>query len=205
MTSIRAFTSKFKDKEKIMDEQIVMAEENRPPEKKETPMAVRIVKIVAFSLILCFVMCAFLTWYLTSVSDTILELEEKGKMDNTIWLVKYASVLPPVIVCAILLTLFYKFGNSYIAVKTQRDKAIIMSVVFLFTYAVLLTLILQRSQGWYLPDVEPEEGEEIVKTLFDRSVIWFSVQLIPFFIAISYHLLRSSNEKKEMSEGYEEE
>ena len=177
----------------MMDEQKILVKKNT--------LQVRIIKIVVFSLVLCFVMCACLAWYFTKVPETLHYLEEE-KRPNTQWLVQYGSVLPPVILCAILLTLFYKFGKSYIPVSTQRDKAVISGIVFLFTYAVLLPIVVSRSSAADI--TPPAEGEEEIKTLIERSVAWFTVQILPFLLMVSYHIFRASSEKKELCENEEE-
>lgn len=164
------------------------------------PLINRIIKIAIFSLLLCLVMYMLLAHYLETVPTKIAELEEEGNMTNTIWLVRYSSYLPPVIVVAILLTLFYKFGNSYIPVKTQRDKALIVTLVLLFTYCVLLPIVCAKSAGWQAP---PPEGEEDVKSVLELSIGWFCAQIIPFAMVIGYHLVRASSEKKELSENEE--
>ncbi len=183
-----------------------MQEIKKESSKKE--LVIRIVKIVAFTLLLCAVMCLSLKWYLESVSETVQYLEEE-KRTNTVWLVKYGSVILPVLTVALLLTFAYKIGNGYIAVKTQIDKAIITSTVCIFTYAYLFAEICNRSHGWMLP---PSEDAEDVKSLIERSIVWFSVQALSFLIMISYHAMRASNEKKELaqsiideSEGSEDE
>ncbi len=170
-------------------------------EKKNTtvrPIVIRIAKIVIFSAVLCLVMALLLSIYLKTVPSKITELTEKGKMDNTIWLVKYGSLLPPMIVVAVILTILYKFG--YVKVETQRDKAVIIAVLLLFTYFVLLPAVCARSEGWRDP---VPEGEEDVVSEIELSIGWFCAQIIPFGIMIGYHLVRASSEKKELCENEE--
>ena len=161
--------------------------------KSASTLAFRILKIIAFAALACLVMYIALTVYLDTVPAKIAELEEKGKMDNTVWLVKYASLLPPVIVVSVVLTLCYKFG--YVKVQTQRDKAIIIVVVILFTYLVLLPDVCARSEGWMDP---APEGEEDVISVLEQSIGWFCAQIVPLALALGYHLVRASSEKKEL-------
>ncbi len=171
-----------------------MQEMKKGSSKKE--LAIRIIKIVIFTLLLCGVICLSLKWYLESVSETVTYLEGE-KRPNTVWVVKYGSVILPSITVALLLTVAYKIGHGYIAVKTQIDKAVITSFVCIFTYAYLFVEICNRSQGWMLP---PAEDAEDVKSLLERSIIWFSVQALSFLIMISYHAMRAKNEKKELAQ-----
>ena len=166
--------------------------------KSARSLAFRILKIIAFAALACLVMYIALTVYLDTVPTKIAELEEKGKMDNTIWLVKYASLLPPVIAVSIILTLCYKF--CYVKVETQRDKAIIILIVILFTYLVLLPDVCVRSEGWQDP---VPDGEEDVASVLEQSIGWFCAQIVPFALALGYHLVRASSEKKELCKNEE--
>ena len=161
-------------------------------------LAFRILKIIAFAALACLVMYIALTVYLDTVPDKIAELEEKGKMANTVWLVKYSSLLPPVIAVSIILTLCYKFG--YVRVETQRDKAIIILIVILFTYCVLLPDVCVRSEGWQNP---VPDGEEDVASVLEQSIGWFCAQIVPLALALGYHLIRASSEKKELCKNEE--
>lgn len=177
-----------------------MTRKNKMQEQKikssSKSLIIRIIKIVVFALLLCGVMCLSLKWYLESVSATLEYLEEEER-PNTLWLVQYGSVLLPVVSVAVLLTVAYRIGNGYIPVKTQRDKAIISSLVCVFTYAYLFVKVCELSQGWNLP---PAEGAEDVKSVLERSIIWFCVQALSFLIMISYHVIRASSEKNGLSE-----
>lgn len=153
-----------------------------------------IYKMVICIAVLCIVMSVMLAVYNSSVPDTIAKLEEKGKVENVIWLVRYGSCLPPVIIIAIILTCFYSFGSSYTPVVTQKHKAIIVGVTFAFTYVVLVGYALLSSPGWNLPETDGEE----VKTMIETTAGWFLAQVVPFMILLSYHLVRMSSEKKEL-------
>ena len=158
-------------------------------------LALRIIKIIIISALVCIVVAAVLDAYVKLVPEKIAELTEKGNMDNTIWLVTYASYLPPIIIVSVILTILYKFG--YVKVESQRDKAIIIAVLLIFTYAVMLPEVIARSEGWRNP---PLEGEEDVVSLIEQTVGWFAAQIIPFALAIGYHLVKASNEKKELGD-----
>ena len=148
-------------------------------------------KLIICTVILCVIMSVMFAVYNSTVADTIAELEENGKMENMIWLVRYGSCLPPVIIVAIILTCFYSFGGHYTPVITQKHKAIVVGVTFAFTYVILLGGVMLSSPGWN----NPELGEE---NTFASCVGWFVAQLVPFMILLSYHLVRMSSEKKEL-------
>jgi len=155
--------------------------------------AFRILRVLFVTVLLCFVMSAALTAHLGTFSEKIAELEEKGNMDNTIWLLEYLLPILPVIVVAIILTVSYTFG--YVNVSSQREKAAIIAIVLLFTYCVLLPIVCARSEGWRDP---VPEGEEDVLSVLEKSITWFSVQIVPLVITLAYHLVRASGEKKEL-------
>ncbi len=158
----------------------------------KNPLLKRAGCIAVCTVVLCLCMCGLLTLYLKFIPSAITALEEEGKMDNTIWLVRYGSLLPPVIILVSLLTLFYKYVN-YAPIAIHIDKAVVILLVALFSYLVLFTVVKEKSQGWELP---PAEGEEDIKSLLELCVGWFAAQILPFIMAFSYHVIRAANEKK---------
>ncbi len=170
-----------------------MEKKNTASEKQAQANA--IYKVIVCAIALCVIMGIMLAIYNSTVPDILAGFEEEGNMEHTAWLVHYGSYLPPVIVIAVILTFFYSFGTTYVPVKTQRQKALIVAIVFVFTYAVLFTYTLLTSPGWNLPVAE---GEEEIKTMFENCVGWFFAQIVPFMILLSYHLVRASSEKKEL-------
>ncbi len=167
--------------------------------KSARKIVLRILKIVIFSVLACAIMYGLLTLYLNFVPEKIVELEEKGKMDNTIWLLKYTSLLPPVILVAIALTVGYKFG--YVKVSSQIDKSIIITVAILFTYGVMLPYVWAESNG--LEGII-NNGDEDAVLMLEQSIGWFCAQVLPFAFALGYHLVRASSEKKEQCDNEEE-
>ncbi len=161
---------------------------------KNSPI-VRIIKIAVFTALLCWFMCTILSWYLTTIPETVAFLESES-MPNTVWLVKYGSAVLPLIAVATVLTLLYKITGQA-PFKTQVDKAVIVGCVCVFTYLVILPAVLKRSPEWW----EVQMVDEVeVKTLFERSAIWFFAQIIPFLITLSYHVYRALSEKRELIE-----
>ena len=159
-------------------------------------------KIVILSIACCVLMGVMLALYQNNIPDILAEYEEKGKMEHSAWFVQYASLLPPVICVAILITVAYSRGSRYLPVRTQYDKAIIVGITFAFTYLILFTSSLLSSPGWNLPTPETEEE---VKTAFEICAPWFFAQIVPFMILLSYHLVRASSEKKELLENEEQD
>ena len=157
----------------------------------------QISKLVILCIVCCILVGVMLSLYQNTITAKITEYEEKGKMEHTVWLIKYGSLLPPVIIIAIVITAAYSFGSPYIPVRTQKDKAIIVGITFAFTYLVLFTSTLISSPGWNLPTPETEEE---VKTAFEICAPWFVAQVVPFIILLSYHIVRASSEKKELCE-----
>lgn len=149
--------------------------------KEKEAMANAIVRIVLCAIGLCVLMAIMFSLFKNNVPNKLAEFEKKGNMEHTSWFVKYGSCLPPVIILVGVLTACYP-KSCYVPVKTQRDKAIIIAIVSVFTYAVLYT----SAKG----DV----------TIYDDCVGWFFAQAIPLLIVFSYHLIRASTEKKELAE-----
>ncbi len=159
-------------------------------------LAARIIKIIGFSLVLCFLMCICLGSYLRFVPDIVQLLAEKKKMGNTIWVVEYGSLMLSAVLIPTVLTLLYRIGR-YVPVSTQTDKAIIVSLVFVFTYFVMFASIFVKSEGWML------YNSDISETVLGKSFSWFAVQLLPLLIAFAYHITKASSEKKELEENDE--
>lgn len=172
-----------------------MANKN-PSNVSEKQRYAQISKIVILCIACCILIGVMLAMYKGIVPDALAEFEEKGKMESTAWFVKYASLLPPVILLAVVITVAYP-RSSYVPVRTQYDKAIVVGVTFAFTYIVIMGAMLLSSPGWNLPAPETEEE---VKTAFEICAPWFVAQVVPFIILLSYHLVRASSEKKELCE-----
>lgn len=157
-----------------------------------------IFKLIICATVLCLAMGIMLVLYNATVPDALEYFDKEGKMEHTAWLVKYGSYLPPVIAIAGLLTSMYSFG-VYVPVKTQKHKAAIITIVFLFTYTALLGYTMVKSPDW-LHNLQT--GSENA-TMFSDCAGWFFAQIIPFIIVFSYHIIRASSEKKELEENEE--
>ncbi len=154
-------------------------------------------KLVICIIALCILMGVLLYAYNSTIPDKLIELGAEKDMEHTEWFVRYASLLPPVILAASLLTLFYSNKDKYVPVKTQRQKAWITGIVAGFTYIVLLGYTLLSSPEWYMPAAQRQDGSV---TMFENTSSWFFAQIIPFLILVSYHIIRASSEEKELLE-----
>jgi hypothetical protein len=150
-------------------------------------------KIAICAVGLCALVVLMFHAYSTSVAELIEELSADGKSPNRVWLVENLSAAIPVFVVAIVLTIFYADNSKYVPVATQREKLIISVVVAAFTFIGLLSYILMNTGE----AADPESGEAI-KTLWERTAVWFFAQIIPFMILISYHAIRAESEEKEL-------
>ena len=189
MTSIRVFTSKYEEWKNKMEKKI-----------REKDRMAQISKVIILCIAACILMGAMLALYQKFIPEVLTKLEEEGKMEHTAWFVQYVSLVPPVILLAVFITVSYSFGSTYVPVRTQYDKAIIVGVAFAFTYLVLFFAIRLSSPGWNLPTPETEEE---VKTAFEICAPWFAAQIVPFIILFSYHLVRAATEKKELCDNEE--
>ncbi len=169
---------------------------------KKSSMPIRILKILLFTLICCFVMSALLTWYISWVPEKAAYLEEEER-PNTLWLLEYGSAALPCVAVAAVLTVLYRLW--YVPVETQRDKTVVILLVAVFTYGVLLPMIITNNGGWdTVRIIEVEKKEEEIVTLFGQTYVWFFTQLIPFVLMLAYHITKASAEKRELINAEEE-
>ena len=161
---------------------------------------IKIARIVAFSVVMCAVMVGLFYLYYTGVPKIIAELEEKGKMENTITAMEYLSPMFNVAGLIVALVLIYKLVKAPVH-EIQREKGIIMLIVAVFTYGVILPYVLKESAGCFLP---VPEGEEDVVSLLETTASWFVVQLIPFMITITYHFMRASRKTEDKMQAHAE-
>ncbi|MBQ4090937.1 MAG: hypothetical protein IJC64_01330 [Clostridia bacterium] len=147
----------------------------------------KILRILVISVIMCAVTVAVFHAYSDFLPRALADLEEEGKMENTIWVVEHFVPMLSIAVLIAALGIIYrviKIGYS----DMQNEKGFIMLVVAVFTYAVILPYVLDKSAGCFLP---VPEGEEDVLSLLEVTASWFVIQIIPFMICISYHFVRS--------------
>lgn len=154
---------------------------------------IKIARIAAFSLVMCGVMTALFYLYSKGVPKALAALEEKGKMENTIWAVEYFTPMLTIAGLIIALVLIYKLVKAP-ANEVQSEKGWIMLVVAVFTYGVILPYVLKESVGCFLP---VPEGEEDVKSLLEHTASWFVIQIIPFMITVTYHFVRAGRKHED--------
>ena len=154
-------------------------------------------RIAIFSGLLCIMSMILLHLYANQVQEFIVKVNEKKNMPNVTWLLDHVTILLPVCILAVMLTVIYYNKDKYIPVVTQREKMYIALFTALFTYLVMLPYVYFKSKNG--ENVETEEIE-VVETLWDITYKWFFVQVIPFMILISYHATRAGSEARELAE-----
>ena len=154
-------------------------------------------RITIFSGVLCILSMILLHLYANQVQDFIVKVNEKKNMPNVTWLLDHVTILLPVLLLAVMLTVIYSNKDKYIPVITQREKTYITLFTALFTYLVMLPYVYFKSKNGEAVDAEEIEAAE---TLWDITYKWFFVQVIPFMILISYHATRAGSEAREIAE-----
>ena len=154
-------------------------------------------RIAIFSGVLCILSMILLHLYANQVQDFIVKVNEKKNMPNVTWLLDHVTILLPVCILAVMLTVIYSNKDKYIPVITQREKTYITLFTALFTYLVMLPYVYFKSKNGEVVDAEEVEA---VETLWDITYKWFFVQVIPFMILISYHATRAGSEAVELAE-----
>ncbi len=146
------------------------------------------------SIAICAVTAGVFYTYSELIPKTLDALTEKGKMENTIWVVQNFVPMLTIGIIITALGIIYrciKLPNS----KKQSEKGIIMLITMLFTYGVILPYVMSRSIGCFDP---VPEGVEDVKSLLENTASWFVIQIIPFMIVTSYHFVRASRPIEEL-------
>ena len=154
-------------------------------------------RIAIVSGVLCILSMILLHLYANQVQDFIVKVNEKKNMPNVTWLLDHVTILLPVLILAVMLTVIYSNKDKYIPVITQREKTYITLFTALFTYLVMLPYVYFKSKNGEAVDAEEIEA---VETLWDITYKWFFVQVIPFMILISYHATRAGSEAREIAE-----
>jgi hypothetical protein len=147
-----------------------------------------LLRIVAFSLVMCAVAVGLFYLYLKELPEIIAALEEKGKMENTIEGVTHILPMLNVAGLIVALVLLYKPVKNVPSCQVQKEKGWIVLIVAAFTYAVILPYVINESRGCF--DPLPEDVED-VKSMLEITASWFVVQVIPFMIALTYHFIRA--------------
>ena len=153
-----------------------------------------ILRIVAFSLVMCAVAVGLFYLYLKELPEIIAALEEKGKMANTIEGVTHILPMLNIAGLIVALVLLYKPVKSP-AYQVQKEKGYIMFIVAAFTYAVILPYVIRESRGCFDP---LPEGVEDVKSILEITASWFVVQVIPFMIVLTYHFIRAGKKDEQV-------
>ena len=155
--------------------------------KDKKAIIFKILRILVISVIMCALTVAVFHAYSKFLPKTLDDLNEEGNMTNTIWVVEHFVPMLSIGVLIAALCIIYKVVRVGYS-DMQSEKGTIMLIVAVFTYAVILPYVLERSVGCFLP---VPEGEEDVLSLLEITASWFVVQIIPFMICVSYHFIRA--------------
>lgn len=154
-------------------------------------------RLIATALLLCAVTFGLFYLHSGKVAEVIEALTAEEKYPNTIWLIEFTSSAVPILAAVILMNIMYSDKKSYVPVYTQIEKLVVSIVLVLFVFGALLGYVFYRSRGGEIVDAETGEA---IKTLWDKTYMWFFAQILPLLILVSYHLIRIGSEKNELAE-----
>ena len=154
-------------------------------------------RAIAAALLLCALVFALYYIHSTTVSDIIAKLTEEDKYPNSIWFIEFLSSAIPIIAVIIVMNIMYSDKKSYVPIYTQIEKLAVTLFLTAFIFIALLSYVLYKSRGG---DVVDPETEEVVKSLWNNTYMWFFAQVLPMMILIYYHVARIGAEKREVAE-----
>ena len=154
-------------------------------------------RAIAAALLLCALVFALYYIHSTTVSDIIAKLTEEDKYPNSIWFIEFLSSAIPIIAVIIVMNIMYSDKKSYVPIYTQIEKLAVTLFLTAFIFIALLSYDLYKSRGG---DVVDPETEEVVKSLWNNTYMWFFAQVLPMMILIYYHVARIGAEKREVAE-----
>ena len=168
---------------------------------KENKRNLSVYKIIISAASLCAIMAVMLWLYATKAQDIFSAIEEKGKMDNLLWLVKHITYILPVIVDAAVLWGIYSASKWDVPVYSKKEQGLAVLLTAAFTYIIMLPCVIFMS-----PAKETvEQTAEQIPTLIEITRGWFFIQLVPFILWALYLFVRCESEKRELSEESEEQ
>ena len=147
-----------------------------------------ILRILVVSVLMCAVLTGIFYLYSRFIPEALDSLHEEGNMDNTIWAVEYFTPMLTILIVVAALYLVYKPMRRIPISLVQTEKGYIWLVIAVFTYAVILPYVLNRSIGCFDP---VPEGEQNVLSLLEKTATWFIIQIIPLMLAVAYHFTRA--------------
>lgn len=154
-------------------------------------------RAISTALLLCAIVFGLFYLHSGKVAEVIASLTEEEKYPNTIWLIEFVSAAVPILVAVIVMNIMYCDKKSYVPIYTQREKLLVSVTLAVFVFGALLAYVFYQSRGGDVTD--PETGE-VIKTLWNRTYMWFFAQILPIIILISYHAMRIGTEKREILE-----
>lgn len=154
-------------------------------------------RTISTALLLCAIVFGLFYLHSGKVAEIIASLTEEEKYPNTIWLIEFLSAAIPILAAVIVMNIMYSDKKSYVPVYTQREKLVVSVVLAVFILGALLAYVFYQSRGG---DITDEETGEVIKSLWNRTYMWFFAQILPMLILISYHATRIVTEKRELVE-----
>ncbi len=160
-------------------------------------------RAISTALLVCAIVFGLFYIHSGKVADVIAFLEAELNTDkatkypNTIWLIEFVSAAVPIFAAVIVMNIMYCDKKSYVPVYTQREKLVVSVTLAVFIFGALLAYVFYQSRSGEITD--PETGE-VIKTLWDRTYMWFFAQILPMIMLISYHSVRIGTEKRELLE-----
>ena len=147
-------------------------------------------RVALCTVVLCILVVVLFSLYEGKGAEIISELSADGKSPNLVWLFKHVFAAIPVLVMVVASEFFYMGKEKYRPVCTHTEKVMIFGAVTLFVYALMLPSVIIAS-----PETVDSETNEAIKTLWDRTHVWFFAQILPLLIVIIYHVFRIESEK----------
>ncbi len=143
------------------------------------------IRFIFCAVALCAALALVYSVYAEKGLDFIKYLTEEKEMPNMAWLVEKCLTFAPAFFTVLIVELSYADNKRYVTVFTQIEKLIVLALGAITVFAVLLPLAVNSTPV----EIVTEDVTEL-KTLWDRTYMWFFYQIIPFVILIFYHALR---------------
>ena len=174
-----------------------MKKDKKTIELERTRRINALIRLTLCSIGLCVAMTVMLVMFYEIVPGIADGFEDKEKMEQTIWTLEHFAYLPPSIVTVLSMYLVYCNKKNYVPVQTQKHKAIVAAILMVYTFGIMFGgIVLGRALAMNFEAFSRDFADFI--DMFDILAPWFLVQAIPLSIIFSYHLVRYSNEKKEL-------
>lgn len=168
-----------------------------------------ILRTIICATLLCALVATLMYGYVKGVEAIGEKLEEinpdkTGDMKNTMWLVEHIMFILPVCILLIFQLIFYGIWKEKNAAVMHRECFISLMAVFIFTFAVMLPVVIIYSKHSPVP-IDEETGKEL-PTLMIKTGEWFMWQFMIFLAPLLYRKVSADtvknlkNEEEELEE-----